>query len=299
MDLHDAETVVTAHIHRQNVSGNDISAEIAKRIRVSVDGRPFQAVDATMRTDLPNDLFVWTGRAPITGSVIRVEGPVFPDLPADRTIVTVVRRGDPVGSAVLDSGSRHVQIGERLSELVFRFIREGIGHILEGADHIAFLLAILLPVRRVPDLIKVITAFTLAHSITLTMAATGYASLSPRIVEPAIAMSIVAAAIENLHKSGAGTRLRMLYAFGFGLIHGFGFAGSLAESGLPRYALWPAVLAFNLGVEIGQLLIVAALAPVAIALQARKPLLRAAVVRYASVAIMILGIAWSVQRLTS
>jgi hypothetical protein len=116
-------------------------------------------------------------------------------------------------------------------------------------------------------------------------------------VEPAIALSIVIAATENLYSTVAGTRLRMGYAFGFGLIHGFGFAGSLAESGLPLYALWPSVLAFNTGVEVGQLLVVAVLAPIAAAMQARRPELRAAVVRYASVAIMVLGLAWSVQRL--
>jgi hypothetical protein len=244
-----------------------------------------------------NDMVIWTARSPIQGSVVTVERAVFPEIPADKTLVSVVRGDEIAGTAILDAPAREVRIGETLPALVLRFAREGIKHILEGADHIAFLLAILLPVRRLRDLVKVVTAFTVAHSITLTVAATGMASISPRIVEPAIALSIVIAAVENLHSSGAGTRLRMLYAFGFGLIHGFGFAGSLAESGLPAYALWPAVLAFNTGVEIGQLLIVGLLAPLAVMMQARRPVLRAAVVRYASVAIVIVGLAWSVERL--
>lgn len=292
--LRSNETVVTARVHKLNLSGNDIAGEISSRVRLLIEGQRFQAAGVSVRNDPANDIVIWTGRAPVSGSAVTVERPVFPDIDADRTIVTV----ENVGTAVLDSKSRNIRIGEPLSGLVLRFIREGIQHILEGADHLAFLIAILLPVRRVRDLVSVITAFTVAHSVTLTMAATGVFSISPRIVEPAIAVSIVIAALENLHSSGAGVRLRMSYAFGFGLIHGFGFAGSLAETGLPAYALWPAVLSFNTGVEIGQLLVVAVLAPVAVAMQARRPLLRAAVVRYASVAIMALGLAWSVQRLT-
>ena len=266
-------------------------------MRLRVDGRRFEPVESTAKGDPLNDLVVWTARDRVTGSVVTVEAPVFPDIPPDQTVVTVLRDNVAVGQAVLNSKSREVEIGERTSGLVFRFIREGILHILEGADHIAFLIAILLPVRRVGDLVKVVTSFTLAHSVTLTLAATGIFSMSPRIVEPAIALSIVIAAVENLHSSGAGTRLRMLYAFGFGLIHGFGFAGSLAEAGLPTYALWPAVLAFNSGVEIGQLMIVGILAPLAGFIQAKRPVLRQAVVRYASMVIMVVGLAWSVQRL--
>jgi hypothetical protein len=286
-------------VHKLNLSGNDIAAQIAARVRLRIDGERFRPATSSLTPDPLTDIVIWTARSALTGSVVTVEGPVFPDIPADTTVVNVTRAGEALGGAVVTSSDREAVIGERTAGLVFRFIREGIQHILEGADHIAFLIAILLPVQRLRDLVKVVTAFTLAHSITLTMAATGIASMSPRVVEPAIALSIVAAAVENLHSSGAGPRLRMLYAFGFGLIHGFGFAGSLAESGLPTYAVWPAVLAFNAGVEIGQLAIVSVLAPLAAAIQARKPLLRAAVVRYASVVIMILGLTWSVQRLMS
>jgi hydrogenase/urease accessory protein HupE len=300
VDLRAGGTEVTARVHRQNVGGPDAGHAIRERIRIRIDDRPFEASGISLRADLANDLYIWTATSPQSGSVVTVERPVFPDLAADRTVVSVTREGRPVGSAVLDATARDVKVGETLPALLLRFLGEGVRHILEGADHIAFLLAILLPVRRIGDLVKVVTAFTLAHSITLTLGATGLASIPAQIVEPAIALSIVIAAVENLHRGGAGTRLRAGYAFVFGLVHGFGFAGSLADSGgLPAYALWPSVLAFNTGVELGQLLIVAALAPLAVALQNRRPLLRAAVVRYASVAIAVLGLAWSVQRLAA
>lgn len=297
VDLKPAETLVTVRAHKLNLNGRDPAAEIASRLNLSIDSRKFEPTDVRVGNDVLNDSFVWTARAPITGQVVAIDRAIFPEVPADRTVVNVTSGDSSVGAAILDAASGRTFIGETTSGLVVRFLREGIVHILEGADHIAFLIAILLPVRRIRNIVQVVTAFTLAHSITLTAAAGGLANVSPRIIEPAIAMSIVIAAAENLYTSSHGMRVRTLYAFGFGLIHGFGFAGSLADSGLPTHGLWPAIAAFNGGVEIGQLMIVTALVPALTALERNRPTFTSAVVRYASVLIIAIGTAWSVQRI--
>ncbi len=162
-----------------------------------------------------------------------------------------------------------------------QYLVEGIWHIWIGFDHILFLLSLLLPAvlvheaRRwrgvgrfreaLVEVLWVVTAFTLAHSITLTLAALGLVALPSRLVESAIAASVVLAAANNLKP--LVERRRWMVAFGFGLIHGFGFASVLAELGLPQETLVLSLLGFNLGVEIGQLAIVAVFLPVAYALR--------------------------------
>lgn len=157
------------------------------------------------------------------------------------------------------------------------YLREGVWHIWTGYDHMLFLTALLLPavlVRRAGrweavatfgaawrDVLKIVTAFTLAHSVTLSLAVLGYIALPSRLVESAIAFSVVAAALNNVFPL-VEKRL-WLVAFGFGLVHGLGFANVLAELGLPRDALALALVSFNLGVEAGQLAVVAALLPLA------------------------------------
>ncbi len=159
--------------------------------------------------------------------------------------------------------------------------REGVWHIWIGFDHILFLLALLLPsvlVWHKPrwqaaagfapsfwEVAKIVTAFTLAHSITLSLATLGWVSLPSRLVESAIAASVVLAALNNVWPVFQGRR--WLVAFCFGLIHGFGFASVLADLGLPPDALLLALVGFNLGVECGQLAIVAVFLPLAYSLR--------------------------------
>ncbi|MCP5423616.1 MAG: HupE/UreJ family protein [Gammaproteobacteria bacterium] len=162
-----------------------------------------------------------------------------------------------------------------------QYWREGVWHIGLGFDHLLFLLTLLLPAvlyrdgdgwRPAPDLRTVslavagiVTAFTVAHSITLSAAVLGWISLPSRLVESAIAITVLLAALNNLYPL-VRTR-RWLLAFGLGLIHGFGFAGVLAELGLPSRTLGLALAGFNLGVECGQLAVVALLLPLAFALR--------------------------------
>jgi hypothetical protein len=162
------------------------------------------------------------------------------------------------------------------------YLEEGVIHIWTGFDHILFLLSLLLPAVLVlmpgvraqgapsfrfalVDVLKVVTAFTLAHSITLSLAALGVVELPSRFVESAIAISVVLAALNNVWPVVFGRR--WVLAFAFGLIHGFGFASVLADLGLPHQSLLLALVAFNVGVEVGQLAIVALFLPLAYAVR--------------------------------
>jgi hydrogenase/urease accessory protein HupE len=140
-----------------------------------------------------------------------------------------------------------------------RYLVAGIEHIFLGYDHVAFLVAVMLWARRLVPVIKIVTAFTIAHTMTLSLAALNVLVIPGRIVEPAIAASIVFVAVENFVSRDIDKRWRV--AFLFGLIHGFGFAGALREIGLPPDAIVPALAAFNVGVEIGQIAIVAVMLP--------------------------------------
>jgi hydrogenase/urease accessory protein HupE len=140
------------------------------------------------------------------------------------------------------------------------YLKLGVEHILLGVDHLLFVLALMLIARNTRELIKAITAFTVAHSITLAAAALGFVHVPPKPVEAAIALSIAFVALEIIRaregESGIAARAPWIVAFAFGLLHGFGFAGALSEIGLPAGHIPVALLFFNVGVEIGQLLFV-------------------------------------------
>jgi hypothetical protein len=174
------------------------------------------------------------------------------------------------------------------------YLRLGIMHIFTGYDHIAFLLALLF-VRKFTDLLKIITGFSVGHTMTLVLAATGVFSMPSRLVESGIAVSIIYVAAQNL-RAGAGTSVdhRWKIAFGFGLIHGFGFASVLRELGLPSEGLIRSLLAFNLGVEVGQVAIAAVCWPILRWVMNRSC---ARVVRLAVSAVLLaFGAAWLTER---
>jgi hydrogenase/urease accessory protein HupE len=146
-----------------------------------------------------------------------------------------------------------------MGEIVRAYTILGVEHILSGFDHLLFVIGLLFLVGFQRRLVWTISAFTLAHSLTLASAALGWLTLRAPPVEACIALSIVLVAYEALNKEPTlSRRLPALVAFGFGLVHGLGFAGVLQEIGLPQQHLLAALLAFNLGVEIGQLLVVGA-----------------------------------------
>lgn len=178
----------------------------------------------------------------------------------------------------------------------------GAEHILFGWDHLLFVIALVLLVRKAWAVVKAATAFTLAHSLTLVATSLGYAGLPSRPVEAIIALSIVFLAFEalqllrELRRNSFTRRFPWLVAFAFGLFHGFGFAGALADIGLPQGEVITALLAFNLGVEAGQLLVIA-LVLALLALVARAlPRAEAPVLRAATYAIGGIGSFWLIER---
>jgi hydrogenase/urease accessory protein HupE len=172
------------------------------------------------------------------------------------------------------------------------FVPLGIEHILTGYDHIAFLLAIIVIGLSIKEVLKVITAFTIAHSITLLLAAMEIVRLNSRFVESVIAFSICYVAVENLYKKKA--TYRWLIAFGFGLIHGFGFASALQELITRKANLLLSVVSFNAGVEIGQLMVFFVLLPI---LYVLKKQVRFRIVTVGtSVCIFAVAFTWLVER---
>ena len=181
-------------------------------------------------------------------------------------------------------------------EVVRQYLTLGYTHILpKGTDHILFVLGIFLLSRRWKPVLLQVTAFTVAHTITLGLTIYGIVSLRPAIVEPLIALSIAYVAVENLFTSEL-TPWRLALVFGFGLIHGMGFAGVLSELGLPRSQFLPALVSFNVGVELGQLTVIAAAFLVLALPFRRKSWYRARVVVPISIAIAAIGLYWAVQR---
>ena len=173
------------------------------------------------------------------------------------------------------------------------FVLMGAEHILSGPDHLLFLLVLLALSRGFWSTVKIVTGFTLAHSITLSLAAVGWVDVPSRVVEPLIAASIVWVAAENLLAPRSGAR-RWLAAMFFGLLHGLGFAGGLLELGLPREALAPALVGFNLGVELGQLLFVAAVLPAIV--WASRPGRLTRLPQALSLVAAAVGVVWLLQR---
>ena len=189
------------------------------------------------------------------------------------------------------------------------FMRHGAEHIAAGFDHLLFLLLLLLPavLRRqdgrwlpmpslkptVVEVAKVVTAFTSAHAITMSAAALGLVSVPSSLVEPAIALSLVIAAANNLWPIFAGGRWAL--PFSLGLLHGFGFSSALADLGLPSNRILPALLGFNLGVELGQLALVAAVVPVAFLFRRTRGY-RSVAITGGSLAIAAVALFWFVER---
>jgi hydrogenase/urease accessory protein HupE len=172
----------------------------------------------------------------------------------------------------------------------------GVEHILTGADHLLFLLGVILIGGSVRSLALVVSAFTVAHSITLALATLSVVTPSPRLVEPAIALSIAYVGVENLFVKDAGKRWRI--TFPFGLVHGFGFASALREIALPRAQIPVALVSFNVGVEAGQLGVLAIVLPLVFAAR-RAPLFRERGTKLASLGIAFAGMVWFVVRLAA
>ena len=233
---------------------------------------------------------VFSTEPPLRDVTVRCEP--LTELGADHTTLARIDTRGESHQFVFRQGTAYEQRAGALA-VALEFLTLGIVHIFIGYDHIAFLVGLLLAGGSTLSIVKIVTAFTVAHSVTLSLAALDVVTLSPPLVEAGIALSIVYVAGENLLLRRP-PRGRWLVSFGFGLVHGFGFASVLKELALPSSSLVVPLLTFNLGVEIAQVAIVAVVAP-ALWVLTRTPL-HVPLTRLASVVILSLGLFWLYQR---
>ena len=217
------------------------------------------------------------------GQFVGPDGQVFADV--------VLHRGAPEASVELPAGGEPVAPP---APPVGAYFRLGVEHILIGVDHLVFLLGLVVVGGRLRSLLAVITAFTLGHSLSLALATLGVWTPDAGFVEPAIALSIAYVGAENFLVADAAGRWRLTLPFGF--VHGFGFAGVLAEIGVPQDAVGAALLLFNLGVEAGQLLVLLVVLPLLAWLGGRAWYRRVRGPRWISAAIVVAGLYWFVER---
>jgi hydrogenase/urease accessory protein HupE len=195
-------------------------------------------------------------------------------------------------------GTVTVTMAPRGSAVASQFFGLGLRHILAGYDHLVFLAAVLLGVRRLTSVVKTVTSFTVAHSLTLALAVLGFVRLPAAIVEPLIATSIIVVGLENLLRSENDSRWKLTFAFG--LVHGFGFAGALQELGIGAGGIGIAVPlgAFNAGVEVGQIVVATAIWPFVTRLS-QAPLARFQLARVCSLLVVTAGAYWLVTRIVT
>ena len=232
--------------------------------------------------------------------------------PQHRGIVRLDDGGDRTLVLGPHDGPRTLTLATSAGPSFTAFVVQGILHIWGGLDHVLFLIALLLPsvLRRedgrwrpvaairpaLGDVARIVTAFTAAHSLTLSLAALGIVSVPAKLVEPAIAASVALAAVNNVRPLFGADR--WVVAFALGLLHGFGFSSVLADAGLFGGKLARALVGFNAGVELGQLAIVGVFVPAAFLLRATAAYRRVALVG-GSLAITVLSVFWIVERITT
>ena len=295
-----------------------IAAYALQRLQIASDrgACPLQAVEQLIdkHTDGAYNVLRFQATCPGTAPAsVTIGYTLFADLDPQHKGLLKINSGGTTQTAIFDPDSPRQTLSLAAPDRLAQFgayVKHGIWHIWIGYDHILFLLSLLLPAVLLPglreqqqqqqrlkaafhDVLKVVTAFTLAHSITLSLASLSLVSLPSRWVESAIAASVILAALNNLLPLFRGKR--PVAAFAFGLIHGFGFASVLRDLGLPQGSLLASLLGFNVGVEIGQLAIVAAFLPVAWLL--RKTWLYRQVLTIGSLAIAVVAAVWLVERL--
>jgi hypothetical protein len=279
-----------------------IRAMLAARVRITVDDQmlpppAWQTAEPLVeRQSLRLHASVPLRNAP---GVVSIEALLFPYDPAHETFVNVYEADDLRLQAILDTGKARMEYyaGSRqgVAAVIRKFVPTGFEHILIGPDHLLFLAGLLLLGGSVRRLAVIVSAFTVAHSLTLSLATLQILQPPARLIEPAIALSIVYVGADNLMVHG-GRDVRTWIAFGFGFIHGFGFANVLSAMDLPARALGWSLLSFNLGVELGQLLIVLILGSAIVAGHARYPAAGRRFASIGSIIVIVAGAYWFIAR---
>ncbi len=275
-----------------------IQAAVSSGISVSAEGAPCAGELLGTRLVEEDGVTLETrftcGKAPTRASL---ELKLLRLLPHGHRHLAHVSSGGSGADAVLLRGARTLEVGANAGSgsAVGSMLWMGIGHILGGLDHLVFLFALILVGGSMRGLLMTITAFTVAHSITIALAVLGVWTPSPSFVEPAIALSVAYVGCENFFVKSADRR--WLITFPFGLVHGFGFAGALGELQVPREQLIPALVSFNLGVEAGQLAVLAVVLPLLLWAR-RRPWFLTYGVRALSAVVILLGAGWFALRVT-
>jgi hydrogenase/urease accessory protein HupE len=250
---------------------DELIAVVGERLRIVTDGEPaaLQWQPVEVLADRQSLSFAFALVRAERPAHLELDAILFPYDPVHQTFINVYERGQLARQAIIDADDSKFEHFSGTAQgrwaVVRTFVVSGVEHILIGPDHLLFLLGLLLLGGSLWRLATIVTAFTLGHSVTLSLAALDLVRVSPSLVEPAIALSIVVVGVDNLlvrrrrvAEPQLGTvDLRPWLAVAFGLIHGFGFAAVLREVGLPPGALGWSLAAFNVGVELGQLAVVA------------------------------------------
>ena len=283
-------------------------ALLAPRLALTLDGQPatitWGAIDVVQDRQSLRLAFTLTNSRP---GHVAIHAYVFPYDPIHQTFINIYEDTALKLQLILDAAHQNADYYSGSTQgrwaVVKTFVASGIEHILIGPDHILFLIGLLLLGGTLSRLGLIVTSFTIGHSITLSLAALDVVSPSARFIEPLIALTIVVVGADNLlvirnTKSGAdkATDIRAWLAIAFGLIHGFGFAYVLKEFGLPKAALGWSLFAFNLGVEIGQLMIVLIAAGTLGLIRRRSESAARTIAIAGSIAVIAAGAYWFVQR---
>jgi hypothetical protein len=276
-----------------------LDAEVAIRRRV-LAGAALNVGASTVSIDAVADVVRWRATVPRPADAIVLRDRLLPDVARSYTRVRRISFAGAVNESWLGAASpaaRTIGAASRAGalETAWNFVAMGFGHVVDGPDHIAFIVGLVLLGGTLRSLLMTVTAFTLAHSLTLALAATGAFSPPARVIEPLIALSIVAVALENLVRRGSLSR-RPYYAFAFGLVHGFGLAGPLRAMGPAGGWLGLSLLPFNLGVELAQAAVVAALWPALAWLAGWRPAAARRLAAAGACTIGIAGAVWFVDR---
>lgn len=283
-------------------SASPIFSLISGRLLLLADGTSIPGSLEGLVPDASNRSITVVLRYPLEYKprTLEVRGLLFPYDPLHITLFDVHQEGQIIVEDFFNKDRPLVSVplsGQRkVLAVVQRFTGAGIHHIFIGPDHILFILGLLLLGGGIGRLFKIVTSFTLAHSITLTLATLDILNPPSRLVEPLIALSIVYVGLDNLRANSGRRDPRALLAFAFGFVHGFGFAGVLKQFGIPAAHLGWALFSFNLGVEIGQACIVGIAAPILALIRARLPRQNARIVQVGSVGIALAGAWWFVER---
>jgi hypothetical protein len=274
-----------------------------ERLRIAADGaplahEPWSAPEAL--TERQSVRFQARYNLPQPPGRIDVSTLMFPYDPQHKTFLNVYEKGQLAAQAILDKNKTTYEYfmatGKGTSAAVRRFAAAGVRHILGGPAHLMFLTGLLLLGGTRRQLLIVVAAFTIAHSLTLMLAALGVVIPPANAIEPAIALSVVYIGADNLLVGAGGRDTRAWAAFAFGLIHGFGFANAVRGMDLPPKALGWALISFNIGVEIGQLVAVVLLASALAWFRSRNPAAARRLAVAGSVVVMAAGTFWFVQR---